>query len=201
MRVRFLQTFEEDEAKGELADLLDRIAARKRALAERWRQATPYDRALAVARFLAEGSLEAKMRRELEERHEEACAAWKRIRALQAKTAAAERLPTPPRDLPLWKHAITMTKVDLQRAEVERDRCLAAHGLWDDLFTISESFLLASPYTRDEIPLRELLSVQAALEDRVKDFERMADARARQEAIERTRAQLRFLAPEPLAAE
>ena len=201
MRIRFLQTFEEDEAKSELKELLSLIESRKRSLQARWRAARAFDRIHAVGRFLDEGSLEPKMKAALQERHLEAAAAWKRIRALKAKTAAAAKAPTPPRDLPLWKHAITMSEVDLQRAENERDRCIEAHGLWEDLFTTSESWILAEPYTSTQIPLRELLSVQGALEERLQDFVRMADERERKAAVERTRAKLRFLAPEPLAAE
>jgi hypothetical protein len=201
MRIRFSQTFEEAQAKSELADLENRVSARKRALHQRWRSARSFDRIHAVGRFLDEGLLEPKMKAALTERHLEAFAAWRRIRALKAKAAAGARAPTPPRDLPLWKHAITMSEIDLQRAERERDRCIDAHGLWDDLFTISESWLLSSPYTSAVVPLRELLSVQAALHERLQDFARMADEQARKEVVERTRAKLRFLAPEPLAAE
>jgi hypothetical protein len=201
MRIHFCQTFEEDEAKSELADLLDRVAARKRLLAERWRLASSYDRMQAVARLLQEARLEPNMKIELWEKHEAVQAAWAKIRAVRWKTDVAARLPEPPRDLPLWKHAITMGEVELQRHEAERDRVLAAHGLWEDLFTTGESWLLATPYTTEMVPLRELLSVQGALEDRVKDFERMADERARAEVIERTRAKMRFLPPVSVEAE
>jgi hypothetical protein len=206
MRIHFHQTFEEDQAASELKDLLGRINARKRVLVERWRKAHAYDRMLAVRRLLDEASLEPQMKIDLWEKHQAVQAAWARIRSVQVRLAAAARLPEPPRDLPLWKHAVTMGQVELQRAEGERDRVLGAHALWDDLFTTSETFLLAKPYTRETVPLRELLSVQGALEDRVKDFERMADSEKRQEAVERTKAALRILAPvqndnEALAAE
>ncbi len=195
MRIHFHQTFEEDQATSELACVLDRIQARKRALQERWRAANAYDRMLSVRRLLDEGCLEPNMKIELWEKHEKVHAAWSRIRSVQVRLAAAAKLPEPPRDLPLWKHAITMGQVELQRAEGERDRVLGAHGLWDDLFTTSETFLLAKPYPPDVVPLRELLSVQGALEDRVKDYERMADHRQRQAAVERTKRALRFLTP------
>lgn len=160
-----------------LSDLEQRIAERKRELAQLWPRARVADRTLAVHRLLKDARLSAADAEALEDHEHRVATAWAQWRTARTGGEKARML---------------QLEVECQLAERERDAFLDRRGLEADLFRCGESFLLDVPYDRELRPLGEMLERR----------ERILDQLGRLEARTRTRrSAIRVLSPLSMSGE